>query len=180
LLAWSSRVLAARRQIPGFPRRQGRSLLARSHPGRRSLVAFDSDFAPMCHSGSGHGPGASLFLHARVPLHEPADRRRGEERSRHLLSIGRGCDNPADDARVDDLARAAARPPGACQQHGRRRGRVSPPSVKREPTDQPGGRVERTSRATSVPFTRVSTGLERTPTDNTTAAVSCAVRCVPR
>ena len=64
--------------------------------------------------------------HARVPLHEPADRRRGEGRSRYLVSLGRGCDNPADDARTDDPAGAAARPPGACQHFGGQRGRASP------------------------------------------------------
>ena len=35
-------------------------------------------------------------------------------------------------------------------------------------------------RATSVPFTAVLTGPERTTTDNTTVAGSCAVRWIPR
>jgi hypothetical protein len=46
-----------------------------------------------------------------------------------------------------------------------------------------GGRVMpviRTRRATSVPFTAVSTGPERTTTDNTEAAATCAIRRLRR
>ena len=80
---------------------------------------------PMCHCESGHGPWALLFLPWRVPLHEPADRRRGEGRSRYLVSLGRGCDNPADNARTDDqheLPRALR----ALANTGGQRGRASP------------------------------------------------------
>jgi ClpA/ClpB-like protein len=41
-------------------------------------------------------------------------------------------------------------------------------------------RVVIAGRATSVPFTAVLSGIERTPTDNIIVAVACAVRHVPR
>ena len=40
--------------------------------------------------------------------------------------------------------------------------------------------VDLASRATSVPFTTVTTGHERTATDNSTAASTCALHQLPR
>jgi len=64
---------------------------------------------------------------------------------------------------------------GACQ-----RDRGSPRTgltlrPRLEPTAPPRASVVLAGRATSVPFTAVGTGPERTPRDNTTSAVSCAV-----
>jgi hypothetical protein len=89
--AWSSRVSVIRRQLLRCRLRQGQRRPTPSRRGRRCLVAFDSGSSPMCHCESGHGPWALLSSsHAHVPLHEPADRRRGEGRSRYLSSLGRG------------------------------------------------------------------------------------------
>lgn len=125
MAAWSSRVSVIRRQLLRCRLRQGQRRPTPSRRGRRCLIAFDSGSSPMCHCESGHGPWALLSSsHAHVPLHEPADRRRGEGRSRYLSSLGRGCDNPADVVRAVDPAGAAVRPPGACQQLGGQRGRA--------------------------------------------------------
>jgi hypothetical protein len=45
---------------------------------------------------------------------------------------------------------------------------------------QQGCRGDPYDRATSVPFTAVLTGLERTTTDNATATLTCAVPCLRR
>lgn len=167
MAAWSSRVSVIRRQLLRCRLRQGQRRPTPSRRGRRCLIAFDSGSSPVCHCESGHGPWALLSSsHAHVPLHEPADRRRGEGRSRYLSSLGRGCDNPADVVRAVDPAGAAVRPPGACQQLGGQRGRGSPFTQARcQRINRVPGRLS--SRATSVLFTAVSNGLERTTTDNT-------------
>jgi hypothetical protein len=54
------------------------------------------------------------------------------------------------------------------------------PTITVAPTAPRGARVILTGRATGVPFTAVLAGPERTTTDNTTAAVTCVARLVPR
>jgi hypothetical protein len=54
------------------------------------------------------------------------------------------------------------------------------PTVAVEPAPPSCIRVALTGRATSVPFTTVTTGSERTTTDNTPTAVSCAAPQLPR
>ena len=49
-----------------------------------------------------------------------------------------------------------------------------------EPTAPPGTDVILAGRATSVPFTAVLNGPQRTTTDNATAAATCAARLVRR
>jgi hypothetical protein len=49
-----------------------------------------------------------------------------------------------------------------------------------EPTAQPGYRVIQGGRATSVPFTAVLTGPQRTTTDNAEAASTCTASHLPR
>ena len=53
-------------------------------------------------------------------------------------------------------------------------------AVELEPSPPDAGRVILAGRATSLPFTTVPTGHERTTTDNTTATVTCTNQPVPR
>jgi len=52
--------------------------------------------------------------------------------------------------------------------------------VDLEATASPGTRVVLGGRATTVPFTTDASGRKRTPTDNPTAAMTCAVRRLAR
>jgi hypothetical protein len=54
------------------------------------------------------------------------------------------------------------------------------PPVEAEPTATRCSRVILAGRATSVPFTAVLNGPERTTTDNHEAASTCTVRCPRR
>jgi hypothetical protein len=54
------------------------------------------------------------------------------------------------------------------------------PTVRVEPTARPGTDVILDGRATSVPFTAVPNGPQRTTTDNSGAAATSAFRCLRR
>ena len=73
----------------------------------------------------------------------------------------------------------AAAPGGPCQQV--RRLRDGPhPAVDLMPTPRGPATVVLAGRATTVPFTTDASGCKRTPTDNPTAAMACAVRRLAR
>jgi hypothetical protein len=54
------------------------------------------------------------------------------------------------------------------------------PTVRAKPAARPGTGVILYGRATSLPFTAVLNGPERTTTDNATPASNCTVRCLRR
>jgi hypothetical protein len=75
--------------------------------------------------------------------------------------------------------RRLPRADGPCQQV--RRLRDGPhPAVDLMPTAARPATVVLTGRATTVPFTTDASGCKRTPTDNPTAAMTCAVRSLAR
>jgi hypothetical protein len=67
----------------------------------------------------------------------------------------------------------------ACQRASGRRELASPYEYGRTDTTRLNG-VDRTGRATSVPFTTVLPGSQRTITDNATAGVTCTDHRFPR
>jgi hypothetical protein len=70
-------------------------------------------------------------------------------------------------------------PGGPCERSRRRRGRASP-AVELVPTPAGPTNVVLVGRATTVPFTGVPTGLERTLMDNARQARTCVVSCLRR
>jgi hypothetical protein len=92
---------------------------------------------------------------------------------------GRGGPERRGRPRPDGTGRCCRAAFAACQRCSGRRGRALPCGQGRAD----GARVYQvalTSRATGVPFTAVLAGLQRTTTDNSTAASICAGACLRR